>query len=464
MRRMACVALLAFAAPIHAAPDVDFSGDEGGVISFDNGVKLTFDAPQGKLRGLTGVEVNGYPLRSLEFAAHPVFKLTDGPAHASCRLAQVSRKDDAVRLRWALAPKGGGAEDVFDWVIEPRSATILDRGYIGFAYRYSFHSEQSKLDEILDLGTWEIGGDIAGKFMQPGGLATTDESFRSYRTWAFATTPWFRFQCGEDGMLYDVYESVCSVISWVEKRAGEGLLRTFDLMQQELKPEGSTPFRAIMFCAHQGSRGLECVDEYTKVFDHLERQARAEFGIADPEYMPLCKAPQLREEMFEARIPDLTEIEELGFKGMWMCTFESVDTKLRGRTITNAGIYSLDPAEVLGGTEALAKLTEEARRHGIRIFTWAPGGQLRPESEVLEAHPDWLLHVPEGKRRPLGGSTDLHSGYYQYAIGKYGELHQATGIDAAWFDSFNAAATTVQVREDGTRYFQIRRALISRSQ
>jgi len=459
MMRIAQLVLLLVGTALTADAATDCVQDEAGVtIKFDNGVTLTVAAPGGAVTGLTRAEVNGHPLRSPGFPAHPVFKLADGSSHTACTIESVGAADEAAVLLCNLTPKDRKGEDSLRWVFEPRRETVRDREYVGFAYRFEFSSPIRKLDEILDLGTWEIGGDIDGKFVQPGRLATREQSFRSYRTWAFATTPWFRFQCGEDGMLYDVYESVCPAISWVEKRAGEELLRTFDIVQQELRREGGTPFRAIMFCADQGCRGLECVDEYTKVFDHLERQARAEFGIADPEYMPICKVPQLREEMFEARIPDLAEIEALGFKGMWMATFESVDTKLRNRKRASASVYSLDPAELLGGTRALAKLTEEARRHGIHIFTWAPGGQLRPESEVLEAHPEWLLHVPEGKRRPLGGSTDLHSGYYDYAIGKYRDLHQATGIDSLWFDSFNAACTPVQVREDGTRYFQIRKA------
>ena len=457
MRRLAWLALLAV--PMTASAQTDCARDEAGVtISFDNGVKLTIAAPGGEVAGLTDAQVNGHLLRSPEFAAHPVFKLADEAAHASCRIESVGVQDRAAVVRCTLTPKAGEGEDSFSWVFEPRRETIRDREYVGFAYRYEFQSPTRKLDEVLDLGTWEIGGDIDGKFVQPGRLASRAEAFRSYRTWAFATTPWFRFQCGEEGMLYDVYESVCPVLSWLEKRAGSALLRTFDVVQQELKHEGGTPFRAIMFCADRGCRGLECVDEYTKVFDHLERQARAEFGIADPEYMPMCKAPQRRDETFELRLEELAEIADLGFRGIWMCTFESVDSKLRNQPRSNAGIYSLDPAELLGGAAGLKKLVDAAREHGISICTWAPGGQLRPESEVLKANQDWLLHVPEGKRRRLAGSTDLHSGYYDYAIGKCRELHQATGIDAAWFDSFNAAATGIQVDEDGTRYFQLRKA------
>ena len=259
-------------------------------------------------------------------------------------------------------------------------------------------------------------------------------------------------------MLYDVYESVSPVISWVEKRADSPLLHTFDIVLQELATRGGTPFRRIMFCASEGCRGLECVDEYAKVFDHLERRARAEFGIAAPEYAPAVLAAQRRDETFELQIEDLPGIAELGFKAVWMGTLESVGSKLHKRKSVNAGIYSLEPAEVLGGASGLQKLVAAAHRHGIRVYTWAPAGQLQPESEVLKAHPEWMLRVPEGKRRPLAGSTDLHSGYYDYAIRKYRELHEATGIDGVWFDSFSSASTAIQVRPDGTRHFQIRKA------
>ena len=457
--RLTWIAGVVLATAVGTTAQASFTRYENGVrIAFDNGVKLTIKAPDGEVAGLTHAKVNGHWLRSPEFAAHPVFKLTDGTAYASCRLESVEQDGEAIVLACKLVPKGGEGADSLTWIFEPRNQTVRDRDYVGFAYRYEFESESRKLDEILDLATWEIGGDIVGKYVQPGRLATAAEAFRGYRRWTFVATPWFRFQCGSDGMLYDVYESVCPAISWEEKRVGSSLLRTFDIVQQELRNEGATPFRQVMFCDDEGTTGLECVDEYTKVFDHLEGQARAEFGIVDPDYMPMCKMPQTQDETFELRIEDLAEIADLGFKGIWMATLESVSTKLQKRKSTNAGVYSLDPAELLGGSASLRKLVDEAHRQGIKIYTWAPGGQLRIESEVLKANPDWMLHVAEGKRPRLGGSTDLHSGYYDYAIGKYRDLHAATGIDGIWFDSYNAAATGVQVRDDGTRYFQVRKA------
>ncbi len=456
--RLAWIAGVVLTAATGAMTEGSFTQYDNAVrITLDNGVKLTVKAPDGEVAGLTHAKVNDAWLRSPEFAAHPVFKLADGTAHAGCRLESVAQDGNTITLRCKLIPKTGAGEDSFTWVFEPRSETVRDRDYVGFAYRYEFDSATRKLDEILDLATWEIGGDIDGKYVQPGKLATTAEAFCGYRRWAFVATPWFRFQGGEEGMLYDVYESVCPVISWEEKRAGSSLLRTFDIVQQELKHEGSTPFRKIMFCDHQGATGLERVDEYTKVFDHLEREARAEFGITDPEYIPICKMPQTQDETFELRIAELPEIAELGFKGIWMATLESVTSKLQNRKSANAGVYSLDPAELLGGMAGLRKLVDAAHRQGLKIYTWAPGGQLRIESEVLKANPDWMLHLPEGQRPPLAGSTDLHSGYYDYALEKYQTLYEATGIDGIWFDSFNAAATPVQVRDDGTRYFQIRK-------
>ena len=441
------------------ATPASFSRNAHGVaISFSNGARLTVKTEGDRVVGITRVAVNGQSLRSPQFAAHPVFKLADGASHAGCRLESVERAGEAVVLRCRLKPKAGAGEDQLDWRFEPRSEAVGDRAYAGFAYRYEFRSATRKLDEILDLGTWEIGGDIDGKFVQPGALATRAGAFRTYRSWAFQSTPWFRFQCGADGMLYDVYETVSPVITWLEKRADSPLLHTFDVTLQELKTQGGTPFRRIMFCPQGGCRGLECVDEYTRVYDHLERRARGEFGIAEPEYVPAVKAAQCRDETFELRIKDLAGMADLGFKAMWMCTLESVSSKIQKRKSVNAGIYSLDPAEILGGASGLRKLVEAARRHGIKVYTWAPGGQLRAESEILKAHPEWLLHVAKGKRRPLGGSADLHSGYYDYAIKKYADLHQQIGIEGIWFDSYSSAATPVQVRPDGTRYFQIRKA------
>jgi len=427
-------------------------------IAFDNGVSLTLAAPGGHLQGMSEVTVNGRALRSGAFKAHPVFALADGESHDACQVESVAPSGDGVVVTCRLTPKRGAGSDTLKWVFEPRLETIRDREYVGLAYRYEFSSDQRKLDEILDLSTWEVDGDISGAFVQPGKRANAPDAFRTWEGWTFLSTPWFRFQCGAEGMLYDVYEEVCPAKSHVEKRAGSPLLHTFDTILQPGTGSGRTPFRQIMFCDHRGARGLQRVDEYTKVLDHLEAIARAEFGIRDPSYMPVCKAPQRRDETFELRLQELQEIADLGFKGIWMCTLEAVASKVNKQKMVNAGIYSLDPARILGGTMGLKRLVQAARRLGLEIYTWAPGGQLKPESHVLKAHPDWLLHVPEGTRRPLGGSTDLHSGYYDYAIRKYRELHDSTGLTGAWLDSFNWAGKAVQVRPDGTRYFQVRKA------
>jgi len=459
MRTLTGAALALLVGLTSGCARLSLSRDAGGVtVRFANGVRLKLASEGDALTGLTDVEVRGRPLRAPGLPAHPVLKLSGGATHAACRIEAVQPRGRGVVVSCRLVRKDDPQQDRLDWIFEPRSERVGGREYVGFAYRYEVECPGEKIDEILDLATWEIGGDIEGKFVQPGPPGPVEAPFRSYRSWVFGSTPWFRFQCGEDGALFDAYESVSPVVFWVEKRHGRRTLNTFDAIQQELRERGGSSFRRIMFCPEAGGVGLACVDEYAMVFDHLERRARDEFGIADPRYEPACLAPQRSDDTFESRIEELNEIAELGFRNIWLCTFESLNTKLRNRPTVNAAVYSLDPAELLGGAAGLGKLAAAARERGLGLITWAPGGQLIPQSEVLKANQDWLLRVPEGKRRPLGGSTDLHSGYYDYAIGKYRELHEKTGIDGVWFDSFNAALTPVQVREDGSRYFQLRKA------
>lgn len=427
-------------------------------VAFGNGVALRLEADGGRLIGLTDVKAEGVTLRSPELAAHPVVKLQDAGPHTGCELTGVEQDGEAVVLRCRLLRDDGGPDEL-TWRIEPRTETIGGERWVGLAWRYEVISPDARIELIRDLGSWEIGGDIEGAFMQPGPLGRMTGPWRSTPTWTFATTPWFRFQASGQGMLYDVWESVCPAISWVERRAGSPLLLTFDDVQQELRREATTPFRRVMFRARTVPDGLARVDAYTRIYDHLERRVRDEFGIQDPVYRPVCKAPQRRDESFRDRIPpDLELVEDLGFRGMWMCTFESRNTAQRNRPITNAGVWSLVPAELLGGMEALAELAGAAGERDISIYTWAPANKIVTDSPVYQEHPDWHLKLPEGQEPRLGGSTDLHSGYYDYAIAHYRRLHEQTGIDSAWFDTFNLAATRVQVREDGTRLFQTRRA------
>ncbi|MGC9317867.1 MAG: hypothetical protein ACP5KN_07530 [Armatimonadota bacterium] len=452
----AALLMVAALAPALAETRVIEAG-RGLDIALDNGVRLRLEADRGGLLGLTEVQAAGVMLRSPELAAHPVVKLQDAGPHTGCELAGVERDDHAVVLHCRLL-RGDGGPDELTWRFEPRSETIGGGRWVGLAWRYQVSSPDARLDIIRDISSWEIGGDIEGAFVQPGPPGPMTGPWRSTPTWTFATTPWFRFQASGQGMLYDTWESVSPVISWVERRARSPLLLTFDDIQQELRREASTPFRRVMFRAGSVPDGLRRVDEYTRIYDHLERRVRDEFGIQDPVYRPVCKAPQREDESFRERIEDLDMVRELGFRGMWMCTFESRHTAARKIPRTNAGVWSLVPAELLGGTPALAELAEAARERGVSIYTWAPANKIVIESPVHQEHPRWHLKLPEGQQPRLAGSTNLHSEYYDYAIEHYRRLHEATGIDSAWFDTFNLAATRVQVRENGTRFFQTRRA------
>ncbi len=455
---LAAALMLIIALPAAAETEVSAITHQDIQIAFDNGVEATIASRHHALYGLSSVRIDGVPVRDDELPAHPVIKLQDAGPHTECRLRETRQDGDAVVLHCELLREDGGPDELL-WRIEPREETIDGDRWVGLAWRYEVTSPDARIDLIRDVGSWEVGGDIEGAFVQPGPDGPLDMPWRQTPGWAFNTTPWFRFQCADEGMLYDTWESVCPVISWVERRAREKRLLTFDDVQQELRHEASTPFRRVMFCPKTVPDGVARIDAYTRAHDYLERRVRDEFGIEDPVYRPVCKAPQRRGERFRDRIPeDLDLVEDLGFRGMWMCTFESRYTVKRNIPRANAGVWSLLPAELLGGTEALADLAEAARDREIAIYTWAPGNKIVPESPVFQEHPEWHLKLPEGKKPRLGGSTDLHSGYYDYAIEHYRKLHEETGIDAAWFDTWGLAATRVQVREDGTRFFQTRKA------
>ncbi len=455
---LAAAAILMIALPTAAETEVSAITHQNIDIAFDNGVEVTIASRHDALYGLSAVQVEAGKLRNDEFPAHPVVKLQDAGPHTACEVRDIEHDGNAVLLHCWLLREDGGPDELL-WRIEPREETIDGDRWVGLAWRYEVTSPDARIDLIRDVGSWEVGGDIEGAFVQPGPDGPMDMPWRQTPGWTFNTTPWFRFQCADEGMLYDTWESVCPVISWVERRAGEPMLLTFDDVQQALRHEAGTPFRRVMFCPRSVPDGVARIDAYTHVHDHLERRVRDEFGIEDPIYRPVCKAPQRRDESFRDRIPeDLDLVSDLGFRGMWMCTFESRQTVVRKRPRTNAGVWSLLPAELLGGVEALAELAEAARKRDIAIYTWAPGNKIVTDSPVYKEHPDWHLKLPEGKKPRLAGSTDLHSGYYEYAIEHYRKLHEQTRIDAAWFDTWGLAATRVQVREDGTRFFQTRRA------
>jgi alpha-galactosidase len=60
------------------------------------------------------------------------------------------------------------------------------------------------------------------------------------------------------------------------------------------------------------------------------------------------------------------------------------------------GDWTVDRRKLPGGIEALTSAAEE---RGIRFGLWVEPEMVNPRSELYEAHPDWVVHIPDRDRR-----------------------------------------------------------------
>jgi hypothetical protein len=181
MRAAATLLMAAALAPALAETRVTEAG-RGPHVAFDNGVTLRFEADGGRLIGLTHVAAEGVALRSPELAAHPVVRLQEAGPHSGCELTSVDQDGDAVVLRCRLLRDDGGPDEL-TWRVERRSETIDGERWVGLAWRYEVSAPDARVDLIRDIGSWEIGGEIEGAFVQPGPPAPMTGPWRSTPTW-----------------------------------------------------------------------------------------------------------------------------------------------------------------------------------------------------------------------------------------------------------------------------------------
>lgn len=165
---------------------------------------------------------------------------------------------------------------------------------------------------------------------------------------------------------------------------------------------------------HPGEIVLAAGESYQTPWAYLARSGAGTNGVSDRLH------PFVRQRILGGRLTDrprpvhyntweaiyfdhdLTTLKGLAdlAAGVGVERFVLDDGWFRGRPDDRSGLgdWTVDPAKYPDG---LAPLIEYVRGHGMEFGLWVEPEMANADSDLLRAHPDWVLGVP-GRRQPLG--------------------------------------------------------------
>jgi len=420
---------------------------------------------RGDFLGIGKVSIDGVPVSAGGSPMRPRI-VGNGRGYERMRVDSI---DDGARCAVVckMVEKTGAACDELRLVIRPEEVAIGRKWYVGFSYQYVLRSDHASARQIIDYTHWELGGRSDGLYLVPPHRITTGEPLSVRRETEFLRSPPFYFQGGAAGTLliaYDFDEAAPLVYTQMDKPAGTGPISFSDEVHVVPGSEVRTPWRSVLLCRQEDLEGLAYEDEYTRCYEHVTAKLRGHFGIPADGPRRLCVraaeglSPGGATPTYAHIRAMLREARNLGFErvstgciwsnlGADKCPPEP-DLAITGMGITPYG----------GGEEGLRALCDAADELDMKVYAWAPSGQLVTQSDLWHSNPEWFARRRDGTRCSYGGGpltwTDLNSGYYDYAMTGF-EAARDAGVAGLWLDSFSAVASVVNCADPVRPRFNI---------
>ncbi len=413
-------------------------------VELTSGVTLHMRGEPESLLGVGAVELGGLPLRNP--GAPPIAPLVEtasGGAYRGCRyLGNEVADDGTVTLHTALMSEDG-REDRLDWILRGTEREIAGQTYRGVGYAWELRCTDDEVLAIIDRATWELGGRAEGVTVITQDAYAVDNVFTIGGDCVYAGAAHYRFahgdgldyQCSPAGALAVFHDEVHPRVP-TSRRAWLERIAYHDTIAFAGEPTARTPLKCVLY-APEGSH-----DQWTRVHDYVYDRFAEHWGAARETPLPIIgELMERRERNVETRgrtfhvMADeiLPEIAPLGFAIVNCAT-------LSGHL--GLGMFSLEPAEELGGMEGLAHLCASARELGMSIQAWGPTARLSQASPIFQGKQHWLLEGPGGQpptsySYPTVRACRMRGAWMPYALERYRAIRDATGLDCLWLDSYH---------------------------
>jgi len=362
--------------------------------------------PDGELRSLGEIRVDGTPLRNPVNRFLPWFDSYDGGVFNRFRMVEIQQDTDRCVLHCraisdsdypfrerrdssgdiCLRPEVWDREPVeadFRIVLEPAEATYDGLSFHGFRYWYEYASDEVPIHRILDRQTWEIGGNLDDVtllfrclFDLPMKRVTRATHYSSVgleksaqalpgNLWArWSLLQPFDLQCGSGGVVAAFFDQVSNIRSVIESSPGEDWIRVIDLHQFENTTRAATNPKTVLFSPEQLDE-VAAINLWTRLFDEDHTKASRQFGIQnDPPPRPGLHHEEWQNFHFDTTFDDAIDLAaELGAEQVCIgAVWES------SRSFTK-NLHRLTSEADRAGTE-LDKRSAQSTRHKLHVLDY----------------------------------------------------------------------------------------------
>ena len=422
----------------------------------------------------------------------------DGAELASLRLLGVDESAQETRIRLAArfrllpvklmrdhsfdpihdmsdwdAPAWAGSAEV-DVVLRPAEDVFGGERFSGFSYHYEYRSDDTPIFYLLDLASWEVGGDITGATVisqsscsDPLVTFAPDTAWSTEGTFYFEgvnrTNPvmthnlprWashqaFDFQYKDGCTLLGVYQHVDLIRTLLQREAGKAELKTADKhIFDETTAYATTPKAMLL---NTGARSLTALKNlWSWTLDEVHDRARAEFGLAEEPMIPHIHCNYWDNFVIDDYRTDLLPAATaLGFEAVFI---DNVNKSAMSERCPHPDWhwnmccgheYEVSPN--LGGIERLSAFVADCRALGIRPLSWTNNDQAlsSPLNQQERAEGESWFVVLEDCRQKYGGAymgcmsvlNFAHEAPRRYWVESLKQVQAQTGLDNWLFDSF----------------------------
>jgi hypothetical protein len=263
------------------------------------------------------------------------------------------------------------------------------------------------------------------------------------------------FQAKGDRALALFTERPSLTRSRIDKFAGEDVIHYLDRPFFPLGEQVSAPERTLL--VHRADAPL-ARHEWRNLWLDLQAEVRdrilGHYGmraeVPEPTFSAHLWDAELKRRGADWRLPlieTFPEAARLGWR--WLYTFGVWDSATSDpNPAPNQNIccpYAFRYADAFGGSAGMKELIDAARANGIAVSQWF-ANHLSRYAPSLKQHPDWVLKEPDGS--PYDASYFiLNTGRMRSPYGAELErqvlaVHQETGLDGAFWDSFHNLGVT----------------------
>ena len=378
---------------------------------------------------------------------------------------------------WDVEEQTGSA--VLTLVLHPAVDEYNGKYFHGFSYHYEYDSLDTPIFYLLDLASWEIGGDVTGStiisqsscsapvvtissatnwttegVMHWADPATEPNMIMTHNLPRWASHQAFDFQYQGNTTLIGVFQRVELIRSIICHEPGKAELKTIDKHLFDQTDHFTTSPKAIMINTDEKST-IDQQNIWTWIFDETSSRARAEFDLDEEPLLPRLslhfskeKDPGFTFDHFRRDM--LPAAKALGIPRIFISNVhKTAETACsphpKNRFNQCCGHeYEIDPA--LGGIPTLKRLADDCREEGIDIIGWSNNDQAissplnhwyKPE------YTSWYVRM-EDCRSKYGGAymhnfhiwSFNHEPARRYWIDSLKNTREQSGVEWHLFDSF----------------------------